>query len=69
MSPFSAVIDSKTYLSCKAFSVFCISLLAHIKSHVNAGLNSSNTMTYLDAKLFPTKTVSIAVLFVRFKYA
>ena len=26
-------------------------------------------MMYLDAKLFPTKTVSIAVLFVRFKYA
>ena len=69
MSPFSAVIDSKKYLSCKAFYVFCISLLAHIKSHVNTGLNSSNTMMYLDAKLFPTKTVSIAVLFVRFKYA
>ena len=49
--------------------MFRISLLAHIKSHVNTGLNSSNTMTYLDAKLFPTKTVSVAVFFVRFKYA
>lgn len=48
-----------------SFFVFRISLLAHIKSHVNTGLNSSNTMMYLDAKLFPTKTVSVAVFFVR----
>ena len=69
MSPFSAVIDSKKYLSWKAFSVFCISLLAHIKSYINTGLSSNNTMMHLDAKLFPTKTVSIAVLFVGLKCA
>lgn len=71
MSLFSAIINNKKCLLYKAFSVFHIGLLVHIKSYINIGLNSSNNIMHFVVlcKLISYKDGSNYSAPLGFKYA